>query len=181
MQHQIAFKHRELVSMKPLTIYKCNYKQCDKSYLTLSDINRHKKTHFKPFKCKQCNSRFAAKWDLKIHSRIHNKNKYGLHNINTSNVGYINNNENKQQCKYCMKIFTDPSNLRKHIQTIHALNKNLFICKICHKQFNRKDSLQRHWKTHSNQIKNNKWHCKHCNVRFSYKYNLNKHNKKYHQ
>ena len=87
-----------------------------------------------------------------------------------------------------MKIFTDPSNLRKHIYRYHKAKESLqnaFICKYCHKQFNQKDSLKRHWNIHSNahlkEEERKRWKCIQCDVRFAYKYNLNKHNKTYHQ
>ena len=160
-QHQIKENHMKKVQRKEEIIYRCDYGVCNQWYTNLHDLGRHKKQHLKPFGCKTCAKRFGAKWDLKIHCRIHNGLK-------------------KEKCRYCHKKYTDPSNLRKHIMKHHKSEAVLesFVCRICHKQFKKKESLQRHWKTHT--VRRKAFECSVCLKQFTYGYNLNKHMRKYH-
>ena len=44
-------------------------------------------------------------------------------------------------CNLCTKAFSNQSNLRKHIKSVHEKMK--FKCEICGKEFSQKDNLQR--------------------------------------
>ena len=73
-----------------------------------------------------------------------------------------------EECDICNKLFSNKSNLRKHIKSVYEKMK--FKCEICDKEFSRKDNLQRHNKAvHSKSIA---FKCTVCERKFSRKENL---------
>ena len=73
-----------------------------------------------------------------------------------------------EKCDICNKLFSNKSNLRKHIKSVHEKIK--FKCEICDKELSRKDELQRHkLSVHS---KNIEFKCIVCERKFSRKDNL---------
>ena len=73
-----------------------------------------------------------------------------------------------EKCDICNKLFSNKSNLRKHIKSVHEKIK--FKCEICDKEFSQEDNLQRHKKAvHS---KNIEFNCIVCERKFSRKDNL---------
>ena len=160
VRHQKKLNHHDLYHLNSSTvtpdevvIYRCDYKECNASYSSLGALNKHKRTHWKPFKCSHvlCGKRFATKWDLKVHRRIH---------LKTDNT----------------------PNLRKK-QFGNETVRRCFVCRICHKAFDRKETLQRHWKVHADTDKEDRkrFECRECGVKFRYKSNVTKHCKKYHE
>lgn len=149
-------------------MYICDYNKCGKIFTNYGIYNKHRKTHIKKYRCSYihigCNREFATEKDLKIHQRIHSKEKSEI-------------------CKFCLRGFTDPAALRKHIKYIHKndiININPFHCKQCNKSFQRKDSLQKHWKTHIKDSEKKKSFCQICNKSFTFKWNYAKHERLYH-
>ena len=70
-----------------------------------------------------------------------------------------------EECDICNKLFSNQSNLRKHIKSVHEKMK--FKCEICGSQ---KDNLRRHKKAvHSKSIE---FKCTVCERKFSRKENL---------
>ena len=174
VSHQIKVHDRQMSNIndnKKNKLYFCNIESCNKSYLSQHNLNRHKLTHSKPFKCNfnknLCNKSFSTHWDLKMHLRIHSNLKL-------------------EKCNFCKLSFTNPSTLRKHKQYVHknGVNEKEFICKKCHKRFSRKESLMRHLEKVHNHNDNNKnkiiHKCNLCLTTFKYKYNLNRHLRDYH-
>ena len=97
----------------------CNHKGCKKEFGTLGKLNRHKKIHLLKYECEICHAKFGQNWDLKMHKRIHNKNKCEI-------------------CPHCGKSFIHPSTKRNHIRSVHekAMTKEKpYKCHICHKAF----------------------------------------------
>ena len=145
--------------------FKCDRIGCNKIYFTLRHLNRHKLTHFKPFKCTMCAKSFGTDWDRKIHQRIHDEDK-------------------REECTFCKRKFCDPAALRKHIKWNHNDKMALkpFVCRRCHRRFDRKFCLQSHIKMHLNASEGNKerFECAFCEKAFSNKSNRNKHVRKYH-
>ena len=73
-----------------------------------------------------------------------------------------------EECNLCNKLFSNQSNLRKHIKSVHEKIK--FKCEICTKNFTRKDNLLSHKRNiHS---KNIEFKCTVCERKFSRKGNL---------
>ena len=51
-----------------------------------------------------------------------------------------------EKCDICNKLFSNKSNLRKYIKSVHEKIK--FNCEICDKEVSRKDKLKEHMKEH---------------------------------
>lgn len=151
-------------------IYICNYNGCNKIFTSYGIYNRHCQTHIKKYRCSymKCNREFSTKHDLMIHDRTHSKVK-------------------SETCKFCLRCFTDPAALRKHIKYIHkndglinGINIKQFHCKHCKKSFDRKDSLKKHLQIHLKDNQESKSFCEICHLSFTFKWNYTKHNKIYH-
>ena len=79
------------------------------------------------------------------------------------------------QCRQCDKTFTDFSQVRKHMRSIHA--PPVFECDVCSKKFARKDKIQLHMLRHTN-IR--EFMCDSCGKQFKRKDKLKEHVKKLH-
>ena len=76
-----------------------------------------------------------------------------------------------EKCDICNKLFSNKSNLRKHIKSVHEKMK--FKCEICTKNFTRKDNLLSHKRNiHSKSIE---FECTVCEKKFNRKGNLQAH------
>ncbi|XP_072281465.1 histone-lysine N-methyltransferase PRDM16 isoform X2 [Pyxicephalus adspersus] len=166
--------------------YKCD--QCPKAFNWKSNLIRHQMSHDsgKRFECENCvknDSWFPS--DLPSRLPI-----------------YLNCNNNTEAEPHTPKVdvFTDPSNLQRHIRSQHvgarahacpdcgktfATSSGLkqhkhihstvkpFICEVCHKSYTQFSNLCRHKRMHADcrtQIK-----CKDCGQMFSTTSSLNKH------
>lgn len=150
-------------------IYECDVTGCNRIFPDLRTLNKHKNTHFKPFKCLLitsigtiCNKSFSNKRNLTIHQRSHNDDR-------------------REKCRFCQKKFCDPSTLKKHIKCIHSkVTEKQFVCKLCHKKFAKKHSLEKHFEIHSNLMNRKQFECHLCDKIFTVKSNRNRHLKKVH-
>ena len=53
----------------------------------------------------------------------------------------------RHECEVCDRKFTDTSNLRRHLSTVHGVGDvKTFQCDICSRVFKRKDNLKYHLK-----------------------------------
>ena len=76
-----------------------------------------------------------------------------------------------KKCDICNKLFSNKSNLRKHIKNIHKKIK--FKCEICDKEFSQKDNLLSHKRNiHSKSVE---FECTVCEKKFNRKGNLQAH------
>ena len=76
-----------------------------------------------------------------------------------------------EKCDICNKLFSNKSNLRKHIKSVHEKMK--FKCEICTTNFTRKDNLLSHKRNiHSKSIE---FECTACEKKFNRKGNLQAH------
>ena len=67
--------------------FKCRYKNCEKSFVTLGNLKSHEFNHCleKPYKCtyKGCHNQYSKECRLNIHIRTHvNKYNYNYDFIN---------------------------------------------------------------------------------------------------
>ncbi|XP_070982375.1 histone-lysine N-methyltransferase MECOM-like isoform X9 [Oncorhynchus clarkii lewisi] len=166
-------------------------KECDQVFPDLQSLEAHSLSHSeeREYKCDQCPKAFNWKSNLIRHQMSHDSGKH-----------YECENCTKVQSCTCSKVFTDPSNLQRHIRSQHvgarahacpdcgktfATSSGLkqhkhihssvkpFICEVCHKSYTQFSNLCRHKRMHADcrtQIK-----CKDCGQMFSTTSSLNKH------
>ncbi|XP_076019575.1 histone-lysine N-methyltransferase PRDM16 isoform X1 [Genypterus blacodes] len=179
------FKQEREDSDEP--IHEC--KDCEKIFPNEYSLGQHMIVHTeeREYKCDQCPKAFNWKSNLIRHQMSHDSGK-------------------RFECENCDKVqhtphvFTDPSNLQRHIRSQHvgarahtcpecgktfATSSGLkqhkhihssvkpFICEVCHKSYTQFSNLCRHKRMHADcrtQIK-----CKDCGQLFSTTSSLNKH------
>ncbi|CDQ84148.1 unnamed protein product [Oncorhynchus mykiss] len=168
-------------------VHEC--KDCEKIFPNEYSLGQHMIVHTeeREYKCDQCPKAFNWKSNLIRHQMSHDSGK-------------------RFECENCDKVqhtrhvFTDPSNLQRHIRSQHvgarahtcpecgktfATSSGLkqhkhihssvkpFICEVCHKSYTQFSNLCRHKRMHADcrtQIK-----CKDCGQMFSTTSSLNKH------
>ena len=79
-----------------------------------------------PFNCDHCDEKFVLKEDLRVHERIHTREK-------------------TFKCHNCDKTFVQKDDLRVH-ERLHTGEKP-FNCYHCDKKFVQKDNLREHLRT----------------------------------
>ncbi|XP_051915115.1 histone-lysine N-methyltransferase PRDM16 isoform X10 [Hippocampus zosterae] len=179
------FKQEREDSDEP--VHEC--KDCEKIFPNEYSLGQHMIVHTeeREYKCDQCPKAFNWKSNLIRHQMSHDSGK-------------------RFECENCDKVqhtrhvFTDPSNLQRHIRSQHvgarahtcpecgktfATSSGLkqhkhihssvkpFICEVCHKSYTQFSNLCRHKRMHADcrtQIK-----CKDCGQLFSTTSSLNKH------
>ena len=86
-------------------LYKCDFKNCEKSFSKIVNLRKHCKSHYKNKKIylcpyEGCNKSFSAYYSLNSHYRIH-----------TGNMPF--------RCEICDKKFFDRANWQYHTSNIH--------------------------------------------------------------
>ena len=82
------------------------------------------------------------------------------------------NNEHRSKCAICGKTFSNWSNLKRHVATVHE-GQTLYECDECGKSFGSKGNLNQHVATVHEGLKS--YECDECGKSFSLKGNLTKH------
>lgn len=100
--------------------YSCNI--CRKTFVNLASVQQHVGSQHldineKPFKCNQCDKRFAL-WRLLNHHQIIHSSKY--------------------QCKFCGKKCHHSQSLKIHESRHSNSGERPFECNVCHKKFAKK-------------------------------------------
>ena len=75
--------------------------------------------------------------------------------INNNNSQVNNEIKNKFKCSKCNKTFSNKSNLKTHIKSIHENIKN-YVCEICKKSFTNNTRLKSHLEKKHNEKKESK-------------------------
>ncbi|XP_023812262.1 PR domain zinc finger protein 16 isoform X6 [Oryzias latipes] len=179
------FKQEREDSDEP--VHEC--KDCEKIFPNEYSLGQHMIVHTeeREYKCDQCPKAFNWKSNLIRHQMSHDSGKRF-------------ECENCDKVQHTQHVFTDPSNLQRHIRSQHvgarahtcpecgktfATSSGLkqhkhihssvkpFICEVCHKSYTQFSNLCRHKRMHADcrtQIK-----CKDCGQLFSTTSSLNKH------
>ena len=100
-------------------LYKCQYPGCNKNFMKLENLRKHKKNHLKAkknFYCSYegCNKCFASSYSVYLHYKIH-----------TGIMPY--------KCEICEKKFFNKNNWQYHIKNMH---KKLSVKKLGCKHIN---------------------------------------------
>ena len=109
-------------------VYVCDF--CKRSFLHLSNLRRHMRTHTgeRPYKCTVCERAFTQKTHLVDHMRTH-----------TGARPYV--------CSICMRAFAYSTGLRNHLRT-HS-GERPYACTECELRFACRSQLTCHLRTHS--------------------------------
>ncbi|XP_066546862.1 histone-lysine N-methyltransferase PRDM16 isoform X3 [Amia ocellicauda] len=182
-------------------------KDCEKIFPSEYSLEQHMIVHTeeREYKCDQCPKAFNWKSNLIRHQMSHDSGKrFECENCDKTSVceemlpGTVS--DSVLLCVLPLQVFTDPSNLQRHIRSQHvgarahtcpecgktfATSSGLkqhkhihssvkpFICEVCHKSYTQFSNLCRHKRMHADcrtQIK-----CKDCGQMFSTTSSLNKH------
>ena len=147
--------------------------------LAESHTDHSQETRIIPFKCSECSKEFKSKQSLKLHKRLHLKekpypcdmcNKCFPHEDNLKAHKRTHTSERPFKCSECDKKFRRKNGLDVHIN-IHTRAK-IFLCRICSKQFAQKSNLIKHMHTHNTR---KKIPCRDCNKSFYSKAGLKNH------
>ena len=140
--------------------FKCDYKDCDKSFKTKGGLVKHQRLHTgeKNFVCKykDCGKSFAQKDQCIRHQRTHT-------------------GEKPYQCHICNKKFTSISTLSSHRKYKHSDKKLWYKCDQCDSSYPLKASLNSHKNIHTS-----KYQCNICGNRHTCKSKLKQHVKTAH-
>jgi len=121
----------------------------------------------RPYLCTVCDRRFAAKYSLNRHRRIHAVDEMyscseceKCFSSQDALRGHKYIHTGKYKCTLCSKCFANSSHLARHRRS-HSGEKP-FECSVCSKQFTQAEALVRHSKIHSEL-----YMCSLCNKSFS--------------
>ena len=104
----------------------CN--ECDKGFLHIKNLQRHKKQFHTDYHCPDCGEEFQKRSVYKKHRLLQHKKP----------ITY--------KCSECSAAFQEEATLEKHQKT-HP--DNPLKCKICHRHFESESALEEHQKMHT--------------------------------
>jgi KRAB domain-containing zinc finger protein len=121
--------------------YKCDHKDCDKSFMQHHHLENHKATHsgIHRFLCYKCGKEFKQECNLKTHLKSHESEGC---------------DQKTFKCEYegCHKSFNSPTAFRSHKQTHGKVSQ----CPECGKKFALKSQLRVHFQAHFSSFVNEK-------------------------
>ncbi|XP_065565724.1 zinc finger protein OZF-like [Artemia franciscana] len=126
-------------------------KICQKKFANKFNLTRHMKVHNGEYECCVCHKIWFSKSDLSRHMAIHNGQKL-------------------YECDICEKRFSLQQNLAYHMRA-HIGNQP-YECQICKKKYTFKCHLTLHMKFHNGE---KPYECKICHKNFTQRSDLNKH------
>ena len=135
-----------------------NHHQIQKEETTFKKGTKRKR---RQRECEVCEKSFRDSYDLKVHMRIHTKEK-------------------PYECDVCEKRFTRSGNLKTHVRTQHAKGvkrKRTHECDVCEKVFRSPSALAIHMRIHTNE---KPYECDVCKKRYRYAQSLRYHTRTQH-
>ena len=141
---------------------KCNIDDCETLFETKEELDKHKLTHDKIYKCSYegCLMQFMHEKNLQKHSKVHctliknykcpfpgcGKRFTALYN---QKIHYrIHTGERPYKCNVCGNNYYDRANYKYHIKTAHnIIDKNEIICShsgFCHEFKTKKQKIMHH-------------------------------------
>ncbi|XP_063534676.1 zinc finger protein 85-like isoform X1 [Cydia strobilella] len=131
---------------------------CGKEFKDAATLSKHVEEHEIAQGCKFCQASFDHRAQLFAHRILHTVHSQGCHlcairfkshanlEFHYRKIHYGEKNA-LLKCDLCVKKFTSPRKLAKHIWGLHG-NKE-FTCDICSKKFSNKANLKTHVLSHS--------------------------------
>lgn len=138
LKNHIASQHG--LGVQGAELFVCDY--CQKAFPIKERLRLHMRVHTKekPYACPHCPKRFARGGQLVQHTRTHTGSR-------------------PFSCKHCPAQFTCSANLKLHIK--RHLDVRDYVCDICGKTFIRRDALKKHLNCFHNNVR--AFHCTICN------------------
>ncbi|XP_022235588.1 zinc finger protein 423-like [Limulus polyphemus] len=91
-----------------------------------TSLKYHLNIAVQTYKCSKCEIQFATEDQLANHV-----------------IGHFLTTTIKHGCQYCLKLFSKPDELQKHLLEIHAIH--LYWCSLCEEMFDSKVNIQVHF------------------------------------
>ncbi|XP_015589813.2 zinc finger protein 37 isoform X6 [Cephus cinctus] len=117
------YYHRNYMHTEKKKSFEC--KICKKKLQTEKNLESHMQQHEQTYVCEECGMKFARKYGLTKHRRVHTGEKSHL-------------------CSVCGKAFACMATQRVHFLT-HA-GVRPYVCDVCGLNFTQRSSLMLHWK-----------------------------------
>lgn len=117
------YYHRNYKHTKKNKSFECEI--CKKKLHNEKNLKIHLQQHDETYVCEECGMKFARKYGLTKHRRVHTREKSHL-------------------CPVCGKAFACMATQRVHFLT-HA-GVRPYICNVCGSKFTQRSSLMLHWK-----------------------------------
>ena len=130
---------------------------CFASYLSVKAKKDHMKKHEAGFPCAECGKMFAYESGLRDHGKVHTTDR-------------------SEKCETCGAEFKRKSELKAHIESKHAVDRQAFSCQTCPKKFATKKLLSQHMRVHGEK----KFTCGECDAKFKYTQQVKRHAAKHH-
>ncbi|XP_030008887.1 histone-lysine N-methyltransferase MECOM isoform X4 [Sphaeramia orbicularis] len=144
-------KAQEPQDLRPLNmshgLHEC--KECDQVFPDIQSLEAHTLSHSeeREYKCDQCPKAFNWKSNLIRHQMSHDSGKH----YECENCSKVEADSNFPVClcgSFPQQVFTDPSNLQRHIRSQHV-GARAHACSDCGKTFATSSGLKQHKHIHS--------------------------------
>ena len=158
---------------------------CNKTFVRPKFLNSHKKNaHNDTSLCKICNEK-CKKLDLHM-ERVHQEVPCDICNrtfkgANAKRIHHknVHDNQRKQKCDSCEKVYLHKSNLIQHQWKKHGQEFATHICHFCAKAFPTITHFNYHFQQRHNS--GDGFNCSHCNMNFKLRVKLNAHQRQLHK
>jgi len=167
-------------SYKPIFLCSAEEPSCREVFNAARHFIKHMKTvhNLNPWKCDECDRRFADKQNYQNHMMTHMEKKdfacdictkvfYNPRQLYTHRSLHLGR---RFLCKHCGFKARSSSNLRGHIKSLHE--KKQLKCEMCAKEFSSGSNLKDHIRIHTGETPYN---CFICDVNFKRQHHLNGH------